>query len=75
MLNGKTKRYLGYGKEKNDFQSFRFLRTRAKKNVPFLECALFEMEETLFVNTKQEQYYSSYEIRVPLISSRIRMIV
>ena len=31
MLNGKTKRYLGYGKEKNDFQSFRFLRTRAKK--------------------------------------------
>ena len=30
MLNGKTIHDIGYGKEKKDFQSFRFLRTRAK---------------------------------------------
>ena len=39
-----------------------------------LECALFEIGRDS-VKTKQEQYYSSYGICVPLISSRIRMIV
>ena len=54
-------------------------------NVPFLECdqkgilspfwkVHFSKWKRLYYN-KQEQYYSSYGISVPLISSRIRMIV